>query len=45
MIVKRDGEAASSTDSNRIEAEVFSQLMRAKRYGRVRDYGIRIIPT
>ena len=39
------GKDASSTDSNRIEAKVFSQLMGAERYGWVRGYGIGIIPT
>ena len=45
MIVERGGEAISSTDSNRIEAEVFSLLMGQERYGRVRGYGIEITPT
>ena len=45
MIVERGGEDASSMDRNYIEVEVFSQLMGAERYGRVRGYDIGITPT
>ena len=45
MIIERGGEDTSSMDSHRIKAEVFSQLMGAEQYGRVRGYGIGITPT
>ena len=45
MISERAGEGSSSTQSSRIEAEVFSELMGPERPGRVRGYGIGVTPT
>ena len=45
MISERAGEGSSSTQSSRIEAEVFSELMGPEHPGRVRGYGIGVTPT
>ena len=45
LIAERVDDSTASTQSSRIEAEVFTELMGPERYGRVRGYGVGVTPT
>ena len=45
LVVEHLDDASASTQSSRIEAEVFTELMGPKRYNRMRGYGVGVTPT
>ncbi|XP_038973508.1 uncharacterized protein LOC113461224 isoform X2 [Phoenix dactylifera] len=45
LISERIGESSSIGNTRGVEAQVFTELMGSKRYGRVRGYGVGVTPT
>ncbi|XP_019702072.1 uncharacterized protein [Elaeis guineensis] len=45
LIAERISESSSSAECSSVEDQVFTKLMGPEHYGRIRDYGVGVIPT